>query len=169
MPETSKAEKDAQARCDRILEGLRAARYGKWVTPAHDADPNDVHKALLDMRERMDKAAVLMSELRRYKHEVHSQARMAAAAADEVYDTELDRLSKRAVTREYESIRDREVQARMKAIEKRQAANRMQRLADIADAAWDEAQAVFFSMRDVRGELIVTLDKFLPWLKSMET
>jgi hypothetical protein len=72
------------------------------------------------------------------------------------------------VTRQYESVKDREVIARVKAIAERRHANLMQRLADIADGAWEEAQALFFAMRDIRRELIVTLEYYLPWEKSME-
>lgn len=169
MPSPSPLEDAAQAQCTRILAALHAARYGDWAMPAHDADPPVVHAALLDMRQRMDAAATLMTELRKYRNEARSQARLAAAEADEKYDGELEKLSGRAVTRQFESIKDREVIARVKVIKDRRHANLMQRLADIMDAAWDEAQSLYFSMRDVRGELIVTLDHYLPWLKSMET
>jgi hypothetical protein len=168
MPSPSPLELAAQERCDRILAGLRAARYGGWKMPDHDADAPVVHQALLDMRQRMDDTARLMTELRRFRAEARSQARLAATTADEAYDTALEKLSGRAVTREFESIKDREVIARMKTLKERRQANLMHRLADIMDAAWDEAQALFFSMRDVRGELIVTLDHYLPWLKSTE-
>lgn len=168
MPSPSDAELMARERCDRILAGLRAARYGGWVMPDHDAEPPAVHQALLNMRARLDAAEPLMTELRRFRAECRSRARLAAAEADEAYDEVLEKLSGRAVTREFESIKDREVVARVKVIAKRRHANLMQRLADISDGAWDEAQALFFSMRDVRGELIVTLDHYLPWLKSME-
>lgn len=168
MPGQSQAELDALALAKRILDGLRAVRYGDWAMPGHDADPPVVHAAMLDMRERLDAAGPLMTELRWFRNEAHSQARLAAAAADEAYDEVLEKLSGRAVTREFESIRDREVIARVKVIPQRRRANLHRRLADIADGAWDEAQALFFSMRDVRGELIVTLDKYLPWENSME-
>jgi hypothetical protein len=168
MPSPSPLELAAQERCDRILAGLRSARYGDWAMPDHDADPPVVHQRLLDMRERMDAAAPLMTELRRYRAEARSQARLAAAEADEAYDAVLGDLVKTATRREYESIKDREVTARVKVIQQRRQANLMQRLADIMDAAWEEAQALYFSMRDVRGELIVTLDHYLPWLKSTE-
>lgn len=168
MPSPSPLEDAAQAQCARILAALRTARYGQWEMPGHDADPPIVHAALLDMRQRMDDAARLMTELRKYRNEARSQARLAVAEAEERYDEELSKLSGRAVTREFESIKDREVVARVKVIKERRHATLMQRLADVMDAAWDEAQALYFSMRDVRGELIVTLDHYLPWLKSTE-
>lgn len=160
-------EQAARDRCEQVLDGLSTLRTA-FEMPAHGTDPDVVHERLTQLRVALDQADVLMDELARFRGELRRIARDKAQQADGAYDTELARLARRAVTREYESIRDREVQARVLVLEQRQAANAAQRLADVADEAWDRAKSRYFTLKDVRRELIVTLEYFVPWERSIE-
>ena len=160
-------EQAARDRCEQALAGLDTLRAA-FQMPAHGTDPDVVHERLTQLRGALDQADTVMDELARFRGELRRISRDKARAADEAYDAELDRLAKRAVTREYESIRDREVQARVKVLELRQAANAAQRLADVADEAWDRAKSRYFTLKDLRRELIVTLEYFVPWERSIE-
>lgn len=160
-------EQAARDRCEQVLAGLTTLRTA-FEMPAHGTDPDLVHQRLTELRVALDAADTLMDELARFRGELRRIARDKAQLADAAYDAELDRLAKRAVTREYESIKDREVQARVKVLEHRQAANAAQRLADVADETWERAKSRYFALKDIRRELIVTLEYFVPWERAIE-
>jgi hypothetical protein len=156
---------DACAVLLREMAGLR-----DFDVPAADADPSEVHEALRDdLRARLDRAEELKREMAGYKRKAQRTARRLRAEADEVYDTELARLSGRAVTREYESVRDREVLARVKASPKRRAQLAAERVLDLVEEAEDAMDGMFFGLRDIRRELLTALEHYFPWKSSLET
>ena len=160
-------EQAARDRCEQALAGLDTLRAA-FQMPAHGTDPDVVHERLTQLRGALDQADTVMDELARFRGELRRISRDKARAADEAYDAELDRLAKRAVTREYESIRDREVQARVKVSPQYKEARKAQELAGLVEEAEDAARRMFFGLRDIRAELLTTLDKYLPWRASME-
>jgi DNA-binding transcriptional ArsR family regulator len=145
------------------LAGLRA-----FPVPPHDATPDTVHEALRELRGRLDRAEVIFSEVSALRHRARRECRRLALVTDEAYDAALGKLSARAVTREYESIRDREVTARVQSSGDRRESKRAEHEADIFEQSYEAARQMFFGMRDIRAELLTTLDKYLPWRASME-
>ena len=153
-------------RCAALLQELAELRA--FPVPAHDADGREVHEAIRELRARLDRAEVIRRDISVLVGRARREARGLGGTADEAYDTELGRLSQRAVTREYESIKDREVTARLKALEARKAARKAERAADIMAEAEKAADGMYFSLRDIREELLTTLRSYLPWLASVE-
>ena len=72
------------------------------------------------------------------------------------------------MSRDYESIKDREVQARVQSSPQRREQRQAEDTADLIEQAEDAARRMFFGLRDIRAELLTTLDKYLPWQSSME-
>lgn len=145
------------------LAGLRA-----FPVPPHDATPDTVHEALRELRGRLDRAEVILTEVVSLRHRARREHRRLAFELDEAYDAALGPQSTTAVRREFESIKDREVTARVRTSALRRDAKRADREADVFEQAEDAAKRMFFGMRDVRAELLTTLDKYLPWRASME-
>lgn len=145
------------------LAGLRA-----FPVPSHDATPDTVHEALRELRGRLDRAEVILTEVVSLRHRARREYRRLAFDLDEAYDAALGPQSTTAIRREFESIKDREVTARVKTSATRRDAKRADREADVFEQAEDAAKRMFFGMRDIRAELLTTLDKYLPWRASME-
>jgi hypothetical protein len=152
--------------CVALLNELAELRA--FVVPPHDATPDTVHEALRELRTRLDRAEVIMTDITRARHRARREYRKLAFELDEAYDAALSPLSKRAVTQQYESIKDREVTARIKSSEVRRDAKRADREADVLEEAEEAAKRMFFGMRDIRAELLASLEKYLPWRASME-
>jgi hypothetical protein len=147
------------------LAGLRA-----FTVPAHDADPAEVHRVLReDLRPRLDRAEVIMAQVAGHRRRAKREAKARAADAADAYDEALVKFAKAAMTREYESIRDREVQARVKSSPEHRAARAAAETADLIEQAEDAARGMFFGLRDIRTELLTTLQHYIPWLSSLET
>jgi hypothetical protein len=160
------AEPDLQPQCVALLNELGALRA--FSVPPHDATPDAVHEALRELRAALDRAEVLMTEAASYRRRAKQAARRAADAAADAYDAELKRFSTQAMARQFESIKDREVQARVKVSPQYKEARKAQELAGLVEEAEDAARRMFFGLRDIRAELLTTLDKYLPWRASME-
>jgi hypothetical protein len=153
----------------RLLTEMAALR--DFRVPPHDADPPAVHSALRDgLRPRLDRAEVIMAEVARYRRRARAAADDSARAADDAYDEALAKMSGPAARggREYESIKDREVLARVKASPLRKQARAAERFADLADEAETAMRGMFFGLRDIRKELLTSLDSYLPWLSHLE-
>jgi cobalamin-dependent methionine synthase I len=78
------------------------------------------------------------------------------------------KLSTRAMAREYESIRDREVQARTASSPQRKNQHAAEEAADVIAQAEEAARGMFFGLRDIRRELLATLEHYIPWESSLE-
>jgi hypothetical protein len=167
MTEAPARELSAEEVMERMLASMAVLRAFK--VPPHDALPDQVHESILDLRARLDSAESLLQLAARERRQARRLARRLAEAADDAYDAELGRRSERAVTREFESIQDRTVGARLKALPLRQKARKAAAVADLVEEAEDSLKSSFFGLRDIRKELLTTLDSFLPWLASMET
>lgn len=151
----------------RMLASMATLR--DFEVPPHDALPEDVHKAVRDLRVRLDAAESVIQQVGREKRRVRRISRRLADAADDAYDAELHRRSERAVKLEYESIQDRLVGARVQASPLRRKARAAAAVLDRVEEAEDSLKSSFFGLRDVRKELLTTLDSYLPWLHSLET
>jgi hypothetical protein len=167
MADQAAVELAAEETMEKMLASMAVLR--DFDVPAHDALPDQVHAALIALRGRLDAAETLLQLAARERRQARRIARRLTEAADDIYDAELSRRSERAVTREFESIQDRTVGARMKALEARRKARRAAAVTDLVEEAEDALKSSFFGLRDIRKELLTTLDSFLPWLASMET
>jgi hypothetical protein len=160
-------EPETVALIDQTLAAMRTLR--EFEIPPHDALPDDVHQAVRELRARLDAAEGLVQEIARAKRRVRRAYRRLDDKANEVYDTELNRRAERAVTREFESAQDRLVGARIKASPLRRQARAAAVVLDRVEEAEDSLRSSFFGLRDIRKELLTTLDSFLPWLHSLES
>jgi hypothetical protein len=146
------------------MAGLRAVDV-----PPHEADPAEVHRVLREvLRPRLDRAEVIMAEVAGHRRRARREAKRAAAVTSDAYDEALVKFSSRAMSRDYESIKDREVQARVQSSPQRKEQRKAEDTADLIEQAEDAARGMFFGLRDIRAELLTTLDKYLPWQSSME-
>lgn len=163
----SDREQAAADWCDRLLDAM-ARLSSDFKYPPPDAEPPVVHDALIDMRARLDLAETVVAESGRRKRKGRRVAKDLADKAGDAYDLELEPLSRRAVRQQYESVKDREVQARVKASPAYRRAREAARMADLVEEADDQIRAAFFAMRDIRRELLARLEAYLPWERSME-
>ena len=158
---------DARAQVAALLNemaGLRAVDV-----PPHEADPAEVHRVLREVvRPALDRAEVIMAEVAGHRRRARREAKHAAAVTSDAYDEVLVKFSSRAMSRDYESIKDREVQARVQSSPQRREQRQAEDTADLIEQAEDAARRMFFGLRDIRAELLTTLDKYLPWQSSME-
>jgi hypothetical protein len=146
------------------MAGLR-----DFTMPAVDADPGEVHRALReDLRPRLDRAEAILAEVAGHRRRARREARKAAAVTADAYDEALVKFSTRAMSREFESIRDREVQARVTSSPQRRDQRAAEEAADLIEQAEDAARSMYFGLRDIRAELLATLQHYLPWEASME-
>jgi hypothetical protein len=146
------------------MAGLRAVDV-----PPHEADPAEVHRVLREvLRPRLDRAEVIMAEVAGHRRRARREAKRLAAVTSDAYDEVLVKFSSRAMSRDYESIKDREVQARVQSSPQRREQRQVEDTADLIEQAEDAARGMFFGLRDIRAELLTTLDKYLPWQSSME-
>lgn len=146
------------------MGGLRAIDV-----PPHGSDPAEVHRVLREVvRPALDRAEVIMAEIAGHRRRTRTEARRAAAVTADAYDEALVKFSTRAMAREYESIKDREVQARVTSSPQRKAQRQAEETADLIEQAEDAAKGMFFGLRDIRRELLVTLEHYIPWEASME-
>jgi hypothetical protein len=137
--------------------------------PPHGTDPTEVHRVLREVvRPALDRAETIMAEVAGHRRRARREAKHAAAVTADAYDEALVKFSTKAMAREYESIKDREVQARVTSSPQRKAQRVAEDTADLIEQAEDAAKGMFFGLRDIRGELLTTLDKYLPWEASME-
>lgn len=152
----------------RLLNEMAGLRDFK--VPARDADPAEVHRALREvLRPRLDRAEAIMAEVAGCRRRARRAAKRAAAVTSDAYDEALVKFSTRAMSREYESVKDREVQARVSSSPQRREQRRAEETADLVEQAEDAARGMFFGLRDIRAELLATLQHYLPWLSSLET
>jgi hypothetical protein len=149
-----------------LLNELRELR--QFPVPPHEADGFAVHAAVRELRTRLDRAEVIMALMAGYKRRQRGRAAEAKAAADDVFDEEMARLAKLAVRMDYQGVRDREALAGAKALSERKKVRAAAKLAERVDQADDAARGMFFGLRDIRRELLATLEHYLPWESSME-
>lgn len=162
----SDSEQTVQEACAELLSDMAILR--DLAVPRSDAAPSDVHDFLRDdLRARLDRAEQLMTEIGRVKRRARRTVRQLTAAYDEAYDAALVKKSERAVQREYEGVRDREVVARTAASAERRKVLAAERVLDLVEEAEDVMRSMFFGLRDIRRELLASLE-FLPWRSSME-
>lgn len=159
---------DHRQRVTALLNEMAGLR--DFEVPAHEADPVEVHRVLREvLRPRLDRAEVIMAEVAGHRRRARREAKRAAAATSDTYDEVLVGFSTRAMSREYESIKDREVQARVKSSPQRREQRQAEEAADLIEQAEDAAKGMFFGLRDIRTELLTTLQHYLPWLSSLDT
>jgi hypothetical protein len=152
--------------CARLLTELAALR--DFPVPGDDADGHEVHAAMRNMRARLDRAGEIKIELARYRRQARRTAHRLAAECSEAYDAEMAELARKAMRLEYQGVADRVAMARTVTSPLRRKQLAAERVADLVDEAAEVADSLFFGMRDIRRELLATLEHYLPWAKSME-
>lgn len=158
---------DPRPRVTALLNEMAELRDIK--VPPHGTDPTEVHRVLREVvRPALDRAEVIMAEVAGHRRRARREAKRAAAATSDAYDEALNPSSRAAMRREYESIRDREVQARVVSSPQRKEQRAAEDTADLIEQAEDAARGMFFGLRDIRKELLVTLESYLPWESSLD-
>jgi hypothetical protein len=153
-------------RCAALLTEMAGLRA--FTMPPADADLPVVHDAIReDLRPRLDRAEGIMREMAGHKRRARRAARRLRAEAEEAYDAALAKLSGRAVSRQYESIKDREVLARVAASQQYRALRVAERSLDLVEEAEEAVKGMFFGLRDIRAELLGDFT-YLPWERSLE-
>jgi hypothetical protein len=151
--------------CDDLLTRMSPLRQVE--RPGAFAPPVDVHEALIDVRARLDLAERVLVDTGRFRSEVRSRAAELEGEADEVYATAMAQLSTSAMRREFEGVQDRICQAKLTALAMTRRARTARRVADIADSCYEQVRAMYFSLRDLRGELMESL-RYLEWESNLE-
>ena len=160
VPET---DQQAAARLLREMGELR-----NFPVPPHDADPGAVHRAVLELRARLDRAEVILTGMRSLRARAARNVAEAAEEAGDEYDAELAELARKAVKQEYSSVHDRIAMARVKSLAARREQRAAERQAETMDQALRAVESRFYGLRDIRRELLMTLEHYLPWESSME-
>lgn len=137
--------------------------------PPHGADPAEVHRVLREVvRPALDRAEVIMAEVSGYRRRTRRAAKGLAAETSDAYDAALNGMSTRAMARDFESIKDREVMARVKSSPQRKEQRKAEDIADVIEQAEDATRGMFFGLRDIRAELLTTLQHYIPWESSLD-
>jgi hypothetical protein len=130
--------------------------------------PADWHDMLLTIRDALDLAETVINASAEFAAEIKEQARDLRAKANEAYDRRLVELGKTAHRREYEGAREREAAARVDTLETEREARSQERASALADAGHRRLERTWYALRDIRKEVLTTLDSYLPWERSME-
>jgi len=155
----------AQATCDDLV--TRMAPLRDIVRPPADAPPHEVYGVLVDVRARLDLAETLLTESQRFRIGSRSRAAMRKGEADDAYTEAMAKLAQQAVRRQYEGVEDRRAQANFQTLPLRRKARTAQRVADIADDCYERVRTLYFSLRDLRQELLDSL-RYLEWESHLE-
>lgn len=152
--------------CAALLTEMAGLRGFKM--PPADADLPVVHDTIReDLRPRLDRAEGIMREMAGHKRRARRAVWRLRAEAEEAYDAALAKLSGRAISRQYESIKDREVLARVTASPQYRALRAAERSLDLVEEAEEAVKGMFFGLRDIRAELLGDFT-YLPWERSLE-
>lgn len=154
---------------ERIVVSLRNLR--EFDVPGPDDDPPVVHEALAGkdgIRERLDLFEPLLLSLKRELAKAELRARRLKDVADDAYDKAMLPLVEASVRNDFESVRDREVAARVSALPQRGRARQAERYAALLRAYHAEAVALHWGLLHIREELLGRLTRYLPWVASME-
>lgn len=131
-------------------------------------DPREVYRRLVnDLRPRLDQAETVLADAARLRRQARNAALRAAADASGAYDEQLAKASAGAMRREYESVKDREVLARVAAGPRFKAQRAAEAEAARVDLAWEAIRGMFYGLLNIREELLQAL-KHLPWEASLE-
>lgn len=159
-------ERAIEDECAALL--LEMAELRAIEVPPSSADPPVVHEKLRDdLRPRLDRAEGLMKQMAGYKRIARREAWQRKAAAEDAYDAALDPLSKAAIRREFESVKDREVRARVMSSPQRRRQRAAERALDLVEEAEEAMKGMYFGLRDIRKEMLTALE-YLPWERSLE-
>jgi hypothetical protein len=158
-------EARTRATCVHLLERMEPLR--RVERPSAYAPPTDVHEALIDVRGRLDLAEQVLIDVGTFRAEVRSRAALLEGEADEAYFTAMTELAKSSRRLEFEGVQDRICAAKLAALPKTHRARTARRVADIADSCYERVRTMYFSLRDLRGELLSSL-RYLEWESNME-
>lgn len=156
-----------EAECLGLVE--RMGRLRDFALTADDwEDPREVYRRLVnDLRPRLDQAETVLSDAARLKRRARNAALRAAADASGAYDENLAKASAAAMRREYESVKDREVLARVSAGPQFKAQRAAEAEAARVDLAYEAIRGMFYGLLNIREELLQAL-RHLPWEASLE-
>lgn len=155
----------AQATCDDVVARMAPLRDVR--RPPAEAPAHEVYCVLVDVRARLDLAETLLTEASRFRIGSRSKAAQRKGEADDAYTDVMAKLAQQAVRRQYEGVEDRRAQANLQTLGVRRRARTAQRVADIADDCYERVRTLYFSLRDLRQELLESL-RYLEWETSME-
>lgn len=156
-----------EAECLGLVE--RMGRLRDFALDPDDwEDPREVYRRLVtDLRPRLDQAETVLAEAAKLRRQARNAALRAAAEASSAYDGQLAKASAGAMRREYESVKDREVLARVAAGPLFKAQRAAEAEAARVDLTYEAVRGMFYGLRDIREELLQAL-KHLPWENSLE-
>ncbi|MGA9606978.1 MAG: hypothetical protein WBR21_08140 [Rouxiella badensis] len=167
MSETA-AEKSARAICTRITDAMAALRDYAPPGPETDADPVKVREELHVVRGLLDQAEVLFAEMSSVRADFRAKAAQRREQFQDRFDRELGKLTGRSVSAQYESGKEREAQARVKAVDELIVSRTADRCVVIVDGAYETVRIKYYGLLNIREELLNLLTRYLPWRASME-
>jgi hypothetical protein len=148
---------------------LRMGELRDFAMPGTDEDPREVHRLLREeLRPRLDEAETLMAQAARFRRRARRALARANAAFDDAFDAEMSKLAVKAMRLEFQSVHDRLAMARVAASSLKRAAREAERVSDLVDEAEEVMRGMYFGLRDIRKEILVYLEKYLPWESSLE-
>jgi hypothetical protein len=147
----------ARGLCDEVLAAMARLRDFEVPQQTEIEAAGEVHQALLTVRERLDSAEALLLQVRRERLKTREKYRQLRQLADEEYDLKLGKLGEGAVRREYESVRDREVQARLHVLDLTRRMRAAETVKLMAEDTFESLTASFFGLLNIREELIARL------------
>ena len=145
----------AEEQCAELEEAMLRLRAAE--VPPVEVKGESVHAALLDVRARLDLAEELKVQARRLRRQFRARAAERLRERDEEYDRRLAEYAKGAVRREYESVREREVRARLDVLELTRQANAAADVRARVEEMFESLTDMFFGLLNIREELIARL------------
>jgi hypothetical protein len=168
MSGLSPVEQAVKDKYEELAESMAKFR-NRIVRPDRgNTIPADWHEMLLTIRDALDLAEEIINASAEFAAEIKEDARDLRARAGEEYDRKLVDLGKTAHRREYEGAREREAAARVDNLEPERRARTQERASALADAGHRRLERSWYALRDIRKEVLTTLDSYLPWERSME-
>jgi hypothetical protein len=146
---------DIEATCAGFEQRMAVLRQVR--VPGAAALGPEVHRALLDVRARLDAAEVLKTETRRLRRKFRNKAAQRAEEAEEEFDRQLGKLGEGAVMRQYEGAQERMSRARTLNLDFRRRANTAKKVSQRVDDMFDAVTDMFFGLLNVREELLARM------------
>jgi hypothetical protein len=146
------------------LELAVAARFEAPSPPA-DAVPMAVHRALADVRARLDQVEMTLASAMALKASTQARARQLEQAADDAWDDRAG--AERRIRRDFEGARERYAWWNLDIRPQRQRAREARDLADFVRDVHDRIRLHHDGINEVRRDLAARLTH-LRWERNME-
>jgi hypothetical protein len=162
------AEKTARALCTRIEDAMAALRNYAPPGPETDSDPVKVREELHVVRGLLDRAEVLFAEMSGIRADFRAKASQRREEYQDRFDRELGKLAGRSVSSQFESGKERESMARVRAVDELTVSRTADRCVVLVDGAYETVRIKYYGLLNIREELLALLTRYLPWRASME-